>query len=843
MLPLHFSFVFSVVSAAWGTEHLQTPKCSVLDCDDQGGVGLLQSTAVHVKPPRPGWDDLREVPEVEDSGVWRIPPFGNHAMIMFKHRPRWHRPTVVEAKYKSHGPALAVLRSAASLGVILSSTAFLIPGCGLVLCACACCFARRRSPASPSPNASDGGTARESASRDAEAVQAGLWPARSAVARSDLVTLVCLVDILGNIPLLFLLSGPKDSGTFALPGNLERDKLLSMMLETLSFAIFLLVFGRWEQQRHLVTLWQTLQSLRYFLIRRSLFASPWMFLGVAFLLPLVSVVGMVCEISVDHPLRLPPFLPKKMDPYAADGWLGPRISYQIQSKYMRGFVTAVCMAAYSTRVFLVLYVFSAGPQRDLEYVSDQDFSHLVCIAIVVQIASFLPTSIAQTQAVPLNMAQWWSQVQFPQAYRTGPFEAPCLAGEMDEASELQARLASHQCRSITVVIPAYMPNEEDILMDSLAAYRTEQSKYPGEFRLILVWNSPDEHPEMEEMLEQLQKEWPELSVHRNRLSTTKCDNLNMAIEMLETDFALFNDMDTMVSAATMCRASLHLFEENFDTAQCYLVHCWEDFAGLQDAGYFVCGPLITAYDSVLGGFQEVYGSLSLPFCNGRGSFWRTNAIKETGFDHRTLSEDHDAMYRAAAFHGFKGVLDTNMLAQERVPPSLSSLVSQRVRWESGQMQKTQALSWVARSKHISLLKKMMILNADWCEKPFQGSPFIVWQVLAAIVMIARPNMLNPMLRLDIAGLTVNLPVIVLGLIVLPMSLKWATALLTSRYRPRWLAWVLQSFVLPFTYHVMRATIVNCKTLHNSLWTGRLDFVCTARDRTPSNSPTKLPFHT
>ena len=210
------------------------------------------------------------------------------------------------------------------------------------------------------------------------------------------------------------------------------------------------------------------------------------------------------------------------------------------------------------------------------------------------------------------------------------------------------------------------------------------------------------------------------------------------------------------------------------------------------------------------------------------------------------------MYRAAAFHGFKGVLDTNMLAQERVPPSLSSLVSQRVRWESGQMQKTQALSWVARSKHISLLKKMMILNADWCEKPFQGSPFIVWQVLAAIVMIARPNILNPTLRLDIAGLTVNLPVIVLGLIVLPMSLKWATALLTSRYRPRWLAWVLQSFVLPFTYHVMRATIVNCKTLHNSLWTGRLDFVCTARDRTPSSSPTaksrdgsptKLSFHT
>ena len=417
-LPLHFSCVFAVVPAAWGTEQLQTPKCSVLDGDDQGGVGLLQSTAVHVKPPRAASDDLKAVPEVEESWVWHIPPFGNRAMIMFKHRPRWRRPTVIESKFKSTGPALAVLRSTASLAVILSSVAVLIPACGLVLCACACCFARSRCPASPSPDASDAAAARQSILRDAEAAQAGLWPARSAVGRPDLVTLVCLVDILGNIILLFLLSpAHKDSERFALPG-LERDKVLSMMLETLSSAIFLLAFGRWEQQRHLVTLWQTLQSLRYFLIRRSIFANPWLFLGAALLLPLVSVVGMVCELSVDHPLRLPPFLPKKMDTYAADGWLGPRISHQIQSKYMRGFVTAVCMAAYSTRVFLVLYIFSSGPQQDLQYVSDQEFSHLVCIAIVVQIASFLPNIIVQTQTVPLNMAQWWSQVEFPQAYRT-----------------------------------------------------------------------------------------------------------------------------------------------------------------------------------------------------------------------------------------------------------------------------------------------------------------------------------------------------------------------------------------------------------------------------------------
>ena len=85
------------------------------------------------------------------------------------------------------------------------------------------------------------------------------------------------------------------------------------------------------------------------------------------------------------------------------------------------------------------------------------------------------------------------------------------------------------------------------------------------------------------------------------------------------------------------------------------MHCWEDFSGIQEAGCFPFGAVVTGHDGVLPSLNEsVYGHMQLPFCNGRGSFWRSDAIKMIGFDHRTIAEDHDAMFRAKAYYGFTG---------------------------------------------------------------------------------------------------------------------------------------------------------------------------------------------
>ena len=196
---------------------------------------------------------------------------------------------------------------------------------------------------------------------------------------------------------------------------------------------------------------------------------------------------------------------------------------------------------------------------------------LAAFAILLQCALQFTPTLAHVLAAVIQMKTYCEQEPLLRAYRTGPCEVSALANDHNQNSDLQQRLQNHKCRSITVVVPAYMPNEEDILLDCLEVYRQEATKYPGTMRVILVWNSPQEHTFMEQKLKELEKEWPSFEAHRNTLSTSKCDNLNMAVDLLGTDFALFNDADTMVSAESMCRASLRLFEEDQDTVQARLV--------------------------------------------------------------------------------------------------------------------------------------------------------------------------------------------------------------------------------------------------------------------------------
>ena len=284
----------------------------------------------------------------------------------------------------------------------------------------------------------------------------------------------------------------------------------------------------------------------------------------------VSSVGVVAELFVDNEVRVPPYEPKKMDfDRPAFGWLGPYADW-VQSKYLRWLITAFFCVADQMVWACFLYMCTSRPEEDMEQVSDDTFKQLVRAAMLLQMVALFPFCFTHLHATYVLVKQWCDQETLLRAYRTGPYDVPMLEDELTRESVLKTRLQTHKCRSITVVVPAYMPNEEDIVLECLDAYRREEAKYPGIMRVMLVWNSPQEHTWIEQQLEELQESWPAFSVHRNHMSTSKCDNLNMAISLLETDFALFNDVDTMVSAASMCRASLHLFEENHSAVQSYL---------------------------------------------------------------------------------------------------------------------------------------------------------------------------------------------------------------------------------------------------------------------------------
>ncbi|CAJ1362538.1 unnamed protein product [Effrenium voratum] len=795
---------------------LASAECGTYEESCFGGVALLQSSAKEV---RSSGQALKK-----NQAPWS--DFGGLV--------RW---TDVDNLVQRIDPAPATTTSSSLLVRVLVSTAVLVVSASLLAPFLFLLLAAGGTIAQALgwPLSSGKSNVASAAKVPDSTATVGLLPPRAKVSWPWLVTSICLMDVLLNVVFILLLLRRQE-------GVLESPHaLLSLVMETLVGSMFFLLFARWDDQRHIITAWQVLQSIRFFLIRRTIYLNPGVFIVSMLLLLLVSSVGVVAELFVDNEVRVPPYEPKKMDfDRPAFGWLGPYADW-VQSKYLRWLITAFFCVADQMVWACFLYMCTSRPEEDMEQVSDDTFKQLVRAAMLLQMVALFPFCFTHLHATYVLVKQWCDQETLLRAYRTGPYDVPMLEDELTRESVLKTRLQTHKCRSITVVVPAYMPNEEDIVLECLDAYRREEAKYPGIMRVMLVWNSPQEHTWIEQQLEELQESWPAFSVHRNHMSTSKCDNLNMAISLLETDFALFNDVDTMVSAASMCRASLHLFEENHSAVQSYLVHCWEDFSGIQEAGCFPFGAVVTGHDGVLPSLNEsVYGHMQLPFCNGRGSFWRSDAIKMIGFDHRTIAEDHDAMFRAKAYYGFTGVSDINILCQEREPPDFGNVISQRTRWMNGQMQKLRALSWAVRSQHMSPFLKIYLVYMEWISRPFQGFPFILAQWAGIWVMKARATEVNPLIAVNIFEVEVKWPVFALVIYVIPLASRYAASLLASRYRPRWLGWIMSSLLVPLIYNPVRETFVRFRMLHDFLWSSKLEFVCTTRDKTPSHSPSMSP---
>jgi len=290
-----------------------------------------------------------------------------------------------------------------------------------------------------------------------------------------------------------------------------------------------------------------------------------------------------------------------------------------------------------------------------------------------------------------------------------------------------------------VVIPCYMPNEEDIIWEVLDYYREQAKIYPGELKVLVVWNSSDAHYATEDRFNELKKEWPGFKWRRDLLSTSKCDNLNTAIEYLDTEVALLNDADTMVSAETCVRASLLITageeSEQVDIAQCHSTYCREDVIGCPESGWFCFGPFITMADSSKPKNMATQGLFKHAPFNGRGGFWRVSALKLVGFDHRSIGEDHDAAYRGMAYYGIKGILDPNMLCQEREPPDCSSLTKQRIRWETAALEMRRTFPWILRSKYYSKPEAFILIWSQLYANANLPLQFMPMQMLMAISMI------------------------------------------------------------------------------------------------------------
>lgn len=536
--------------------------------------------------------------------------------------------------------------------------------------------------------------------------------------------------------------------------------------------LFFWRMARWEDQGHLVTLWQTMYTLEVLVSRQPLYNDV-ILLSIAFIgLYLTYLVGIYTEFTKRERIRLPPFPYKKRDTEKPRyGWLGQRISRTITGKYPRMFVTLILYCAGLAFSFFTLYAFLVSEVDDLRNLptyknqtlpNNQALTPLMIVAILASLVSMIPTLIVESGAIPGLLYDLRTYKKSSRGYKTGVWDVCELDEDKDgPGSDLTQKMKqAGKLLGTTIVLPCYLPNEQEILpmvwqhylkeFGRLAEY--EQKVFgpenPCEKRILVVWNSPDKHPDFSPLVQEWSAKFKangfSLDVHENPHSTSKCDNLNMACSkddpLIRTDCCCLNDADTMLDWSCIVRGNLHL-QNGCDMAQAMNSHCLYDRNGTPgDENERQCHPygiLITIGDST----KPQNMSTQTPFkhapFNGRGGFWKTEAVQLVGFDHRTVGEDHDAGYRACAYFGKKGILDMNMLCQEQEPPDCKSLTSQRIRWETAALEMRRTFSWILRSPHYSNYEIFVLLwgqLAQNCNLPFQSTSFSVATAIPLIIL-------------------------------------------------------------------------------------------------------------
>jgi len=596
-----------------------------------------------------------------------------------------------------------------------------------------------------------------------EAKDWGLAPPRAPIQNKGLVTGILNLDIafrlagLVYLPNIAQINNYRTGAEICVteyntPCNTDlfgTNALVGILGEQLIMSMFLACFARWEDQMHLVTTWQVLGAFLTIALRRSFYAQPTLLLAAVGLLYIQYFVGVGTEFTQICPARLPPFPPKQNDTSKPRyGWLGKTMANRFRIKFVRMLITAFLYLMGCAFSFFLLYAFFIADVdnfRGLFEGADADKVHvLLWVAVIASALSIVPVTIVEFGMIPGLFWDCFRMQHASKAYNTDVFEIAEIDDDSNKQGILQKDMSQHKAMSLTIVIPCYLPNEEDILPVMLDFYEKQLDQYPGEGKILIVWNSPRTHPEFVELMQKRQATWRTkggLVVKQCLNSTSKCDNLNMACDLIDTEIACLNDADTMLHWGCMVRGSIWIKDHGYDIAQSMNVHCRADRVGRPgEPGEESCHPygvLITIGDATKPQNMSSQNMRSHSPFNGRGGFWRTSALKKVHFDHHTVGEDHDAAYRGFAYFGLKGILDNNMLCQEQEPPDCKSLVSQRIRWETAALEMRRTFIWILASRHYSTLEKFILIWSQLsqnCNMPCQSFPLQVATGLPIIII-------------------------------------------------------------------------------------------------------------
>lgn len=225
--------------------------------------------------------------------------------------------------------------------------------------------------------------------------------------------------------------------------------------------------------------------------------------------------------------------------------------------------------------------------------------------------------------------------------------------------------------SATAIICAYLPNEADIILKTLAHFRT----LPFD-QVILAYNTPKPMP----LIEGLIKELPYVEAVSVPGSTSKAENLNYVLDndLIQSPHVALFDADHYPEEEAVNRAANWL-NEGYDAVQGRCI--------IRNRGNWLTRLVAAEFDTVYRLLHLSRFNLSgTAIFGGSNGYWKTESLSKLRF-RKVLTEDIDMSLRALA-QGVRIAHDPNIVSTEEAPETISALWKQRVRWSHGWLEVT-----------------------------------------------------------------------------------------------------------------------------------------------------------
>ena len=223
-------------------------------------------------------------------------------------------------------------------------------------------------------------------------------------------------------------------------------------------------------------------------------------------------------------------------------------------------------------------------------------------------------------------------------------------------------------------------------------------EYPSDLQIILAYNTPKDM-QFEAVLEDIARRDPRFVPLRVRTSTSKAQNVNAALGLVEGQFVGVFDADHQPDPTSFTRAWDWL-ANGFDVVQ---GHC-----------FIRNGDVSWVARTVAIEFEQIY-AVSHPgrarlhrfgIFGGSNGYWKTETLRAIRMHGSMLTEDIDSSLRVIE-QGGRIASDPHLISRELAPTDLKGLTNQRLRWAQGWFQVSlKSLGPMLRSRNLSFRQKI-----------------------------------------------------------------------------------------------------------------------------------------